>query len=276
MPNDLILNYDGYLKTYKEQSVTFQNLTKVAIIKHKPRGGDSFLSAFYSKVRNLILPKKFAIEFYPDTIVMQDQPKGTLKGHTIPVLDPWWSHLEKINSPQSYEYTRSVHKMWINIEYRIDGKIPQAESIHCGGNYVTYDVESSTHIHLVAYPYTMKTNTLDPNIDNWHFNPHKFWKACAINSSGQIINVGNNRDEPGLGLDVYFPLLKYGEVYLPKTDVEFFPALPANSTYELRGMDVYLNQNGSLSPLMTTTTDRKRTYYTDWFRLETVGVVPPY
>jgi hypothetical protein len=183
-------------------------------------------------------PRVSGLNYSPDTAPMQDRGTGQQKGRTIPIRRNWWEYLQKINSPKGYEYTRSVGLMWVNIDY--DRNTPystaRAESIHCGGNFLEWDIETDTHVRVVSYPNGMDTSALNPQVDNWHNKPHRFWKACSIDLSGHVIKVAN-------GLDVYFPLIcnvpEFGlpaELWMRKDMITTFP--PAEYTF--RDGDVYL------------------------------------
>lgn len=251
---------------FKNQTLVYNEIRQpayqFAIIKHRPRdnsGGDPSIGGF-------------DIRFSPDTIPMQDRPKGTGKGNTIPILNPWWEYMKKINTPEGYIYNRSIGCMWINIWYdqETDTPTPKAESIHCGGNFIAYEEETSTHVKLISYDYRMKTVGLDPEFDNWHMKPYLFWKAVAIDIGGKMIMpvvLGEARD-------VYFPLIRRTELWMNKKDLEFFPAPPKGMTYELRGVNVFGRIGKDLVPLLTVR-NRIRTFHTDWFRLSTEGVIPP-
>lgn len=205
---------------------------KFAIVRHRPRAG--------------------GLSFFPDTCPMQNVPNGTGKGDDIHIESNWWHHIERINSERGYKWARSIGNMWINKTYNID--VPYstapAESIHCGGNFIAYDLETPHHVRLVAYPYRMDTTNLK---DNWFNKPWMFWKACMVNSEGEIGKVAN-------ALDVYFPLIAERELWINKIYIEKFPDGP---DYRLQGKDVY---DGS-RPLLV-----NGNFLTDW-KLETKGVV---
>jgi hypothetical protein len=221
------------------------NNYKYAIIKHRPRdvGG---------------------LRFAPDTVPIQDQPARTGKGHTIPISPAWFRHLHAINSEGGYAYIRSIGAMWINNDYDQDDPLAMAwaESVNCGGNFIAYDRETKTHVHLVAQDHTLHADTeLNPLISNWFSMPWLYWKACAISKYGQIRNVAS-------GLDVYFALIQYGDLWMHKDSLELFPE--GNYNYQLRATNVYDGNR----PLMTVARDRTRTFYTNW-RINETGVVPP-
>ena len=209
----MIVRFSG--ATYAQREIN------LAYIKHYPRDfGHGF-------------------DFYPDTITMQDKPSGTLKGRTIPIKKNWWEYLQRINNDKGYNYTRSVGMMWVNIPY--DQATPystaRAESIHCGGNFLEWDIETDTHVRVVSYPNDMDTSTLNPAVDNWHNKPHRFWKACAINLAGDVIKVGS-------GLDVYFPTIcnvpEFGlpaELWMRKDKLVMFP----KNRYSFKGGEAYLD-----------------------------------
>lgn len=217
---------------------------------------------------------EWGITYYPDARPMQDRPVGTGKGNTIPILPSWWSYMRKINTPEGYTYNRSIGAMWINIWYdqERDKPTPRAESIHCGGNFVAYEEETGTHVKLISYDYRMKTDVLNPAVDNWHMKPYMFWKAVAVDKSGNMINP----HVKSKGIDVYFPLIRNTELWMNKKDLELFPVPPDGVQYDLRGVNVYgwNAQRGDFLPLLTYT-DRVRRFHTDWFSLSTVGVIPP-
>lgn len=194
---------------------------KLAYIKHQP------------------LRIGFPLEFYPDTCTMQDRGQGTIKGRTIPIRARWWRYIERINNPLGYEYARSIDAMWINIHY--DNEIPystgRAESIDCGGNFIEWDIETPTHVRRVDYPNNFDADTLDPRYDNWFFKPHRFWKACAVNADGRVINV-HRKGQP---VDVYIPRIRNEPLnglegcWIEKKKLVFLP----EDYYTFRGGSVY-------------------------------------
>jgi len=254
----IILHTEGESRLFEQRQAPVQPPYKFAIVKH-------------------VIPNEtgeFNITYYPDAVPMQDQPKGTGKGDTIPVLNPWWEYMQKINTPDGYSYNRSVGAMWINIQYK-DGegnqiKTPRAESIHCGGNFIAYEEETDTHVRLVSYDYRMKTADLNPAVDNWHLKPWLFWKAVAVSSGGKLINPYVKSK----GIDVYFPLIRNTELWMNKNDLELFPDITAGMFYEPRGVEVFLSNELHSTPLLTVE-NGKRVFHTSWFRLKTVGVIPP-
>lgn len=241
-----------------------QELRKVAIIRHIPRDNSDWNWEDWQEDDE----EREGLKVSPSTVPMPDQPKGDSKGATIPILTPWQDYIGLINNKRGRDWAMSENWMWINIRYKQEGKTPQAESIHCGGNYVTWDEETATHIRLVSYHYQDKPmQFLNPQVDNWHYNPHMFWKPCCVDADGKIYRMGN-------GIDAYIPLIAKTQLWLPKMGVEFFPTLPAGYTYELRGLDVFLNSGGVLSPLMTTETNRRRTFHNANWYISTLGTVP--
>lgn len=163
------------------------------------------------------------INYFPDVIQVQDRGNGKLLNRRIPVNKNWWQYIEKINDPKGYKYARSMNMMWINQKY--DNSIPyskaMAESIVCGGNFVQYTTETSTHLKLVTWANNYDTKRLDPLVHNWKNMPHRFWKACAVERNGtKVINVGND-------VDMYIPIIcnipQWGlpaELWILKSKVE--------------------------------------------------------
>jgi hypothetical protein len=209
---------------------------KLAYIKHQPeRSG-------------------FNIRFYPDTCIMQDEGRGKLKGRTIPIHENWWRYIEKINDERGYKYARSIGAMWINIGYDIDTpySMAKAESIHCGGNFIEWDLETRTHVRVVSYPNDFDASILDPLVDNWMNKPHRFWKVVTINLDGKLLNPTVR----GAGADVYIPIIcnvrQFGKepgLWIEKDKLQIF----AEDFYTFNNGDVYLNGNlffptGTLPP----------------------------
>jgi hypothetical protein len=190
---------------------------------------------------------------------MQNIPAGTGKGDPIHIESNMWHLIERINSVRGYQWARSIGNMWINLDYAIDTpySTARAESIHCGGNFFKYSEETATHVKLVAYDWRADTTNIT---DNWFTDSAIFWKACAIRVDGKVINVAND-------LDVYFPLVSERPLWMNKKDVELFPDTGAD--YQVRGCDVY---DGN-KPLMTVDAGGRR-FYTTWFYLDTLGVIP--
>jgi len=230
----------------------------------------------------LLAPYKYAIvrrhantkpypEFAPDIPAMQNGrgPYGvpgvndTGEGLEIPIMANWWKYIKKTNSDKGFAYTQSVGLLWMNDRNWVNA-VPgvttgMAVSHIGGGNFISYDTETATHVHLVAYDYRMNTDTLDPKEDCWKENATMFWKASATNMEEKIINVGN--------IDVYFPLIKgYADLWMNKKQLELLPVGP---DYVFRGCNVYDGKK----PLMTVV-GRTRTFHTSW-KIETMGVIPP-
>ena len=187
----LEMSYAGVVEKYH----IYNPPVKYAIVKHRPRSG--------------------GLSYFPDTIPMQNIPMSTGKGDPIHIESNWWHHMERINSERGYKWARSIGNMWINLEYAIE--VPystaRAESIYCGGNYISFDEETATHVKLVAYDYRMDTAGLNTN---WFNTPYMYWKGCAVNAEGKVIKVAN-------ALDVYFPLISERDLWMNKNDLEIFP-----------------------------------------------------
>ncbi|MDP2778037.1 MAG: hypothetical protein Q8O48_10380, partial [Anaerolineales bacterium] len=126
------------------------------------------------------------------------------------------------------------------------------------------------HVKLISYDYRMKTDGLNPSVDNWFMKPYLFWKAVAVDKGGNMINP----HVKSKGIDVYFPLIRNTELWMNRNDLELFPTPPDGVQYDLRGVNVYGWKNGDFLPLLTYT-DRVRKFHTDWFGLSTMGVIPP-
>ena len=160
------------------------------------------------RLRPYLVDDTGATYFVPSTVPMQDEPRGDGKGQPIFIEQPIWDYLKKINSADGYRYAKSIGNLWMN---RDDGKV---ETVICGDNYVTWDMETDTHIRVISYPVTFDTTQLNPSVDNWFYKRHLFWRATTIDGYGNI-------SKPGGALDVYF-MLVHGKnrLWMNKKDLE--------------------------------------------------------
>lgn len=226
----MMLEFGG--KLYRQVPAPF----KFAIVKHDFR------------------PRANAGTFAPDSIAMEDRPSGSIKGDTITILNPWWEYIAKINDYYGYKYARSVGAYWINGDYNT--KPAEAESIICGGNFIAYDYETSTHVRLVSYHWQQKTAGLNPKYDNWFVQPYLFQKVLCVSEDGRF----QRPTVEGAQRDVYLPLIAKTMLWMNKADIEKFPT---GYDYVLRGKDVFDGDK----PLLV------GGVFTGSWRLETVGVV---
>lgn len=213
------------------------NQYRYAVVKHYPRTVLEILG----------------LKWVPDTRTLQDRPLGDDKGHAIQILTAWQDYIEDMNSLAGSVWAMSEGNMWINIRYIEEHKIPQAEAIICGGNYVRWKVgdETPTHVKLDCFPYDVPPQTyIHPLTSNWYTEPYHFFRACAIDGFGRIIKVGS-------ALDVYLPILRRTETWIRKEILEIFPE---GYDYQFRGMEVY---NGN-SALMTVSSNGAQTFYNGW------------
>ena len=223
--------------------ISISHRPRLAIVKHRP-------SPPYTNEQGE------TFTFSPDTIPVQDEPRGTGKGASFQVLQPWRDYIKKINDEAGAAYALSLNNLWMNKE-------GVAESVICGGNFVQWDMETDTHVRLVGYKYNQQTDMLDPLRDNWHTQPTRFWKACAIDETGRIINVGQ-------ALDVFYPLIAKTESWMNKSDLEMFPPPPNGAKYVLQGVNVWSEYEGVRVPLLY-----NGEFFENWFKLETKGVIAP-
>lgn len=180
------------------------------------------------------------LNYFPDVIMMNDVSGTSQLGRNIPVKENWWRYIEKINNPLGYKYARSIQMMWVNIGY--DNDVPystaKAEAVHCGGNFVSWDIETSTHIRLISWANDYDTSKLNPAVHNWRTMPYMFWKACSVERFGsRVRNVGAD-------LDVYFPFIcntpQFGlpaELWMEKSKVE----LLGEEAFTFNNGNVYLD-----------------------------------
>jgi hypothetical protein len=243
---NLTLKYGVVQKEYKYKSTPLPSALKYAIIKHRYEGRGGNLT------------------FYPDTCPFGDAPNSSSgKGTSIPIYPEWWRFIRKINNDAGYDYARSIGNMWINNQYDQDDSNPQppatAESIGCGGNFVAFDQRVGNKVHAICYNRFDNADLLDPAVDNWKNKPWMIWKACAVNESLRVINVGN-------ALDVYIPMIARTEFWI---HTDWLEMLPDGYDYRFDGVNVY---DGN-QPLLTVE-NGVRTFHTAW-RINTTGVVPP-
>ena len=226
-------------------------------------------------VRHQIGGRAEGMQFAPDIVPMQNG-RGALdvpgvedygEGDFIAYSSSVWRYVEKVNLPYpgGYKYTRAKNALLIN-NAQWDNEIPynpcdEAVSHICGGNFITYDLETATHVRLVSYANDLDmNNVLNPEIDNWEMKPYMWWKAIAVNSSGTLINVGQD-------VDAFFPLLRDRKhLWMTRKSLEFFPP---GYHYQLRGCNVY----DAGKPLMTVI-GKNQIFHTSW-RIQTRSVIPP-
>lgn len=198
------------------------------------------------------------LKFPPDTCPFGSSPSGDGKGTTIPIRITWRNHIKKINNSKGYDWCMSVGNMWINTPYT-EGQDPKAESIGCGGNFLAFDEETTTHVKAISYKWTDDASILDPTIHNWQNRPWMIWKACAIGEDGRVINVSN-------ALDAYIPMIAKTDFWVHKKYLEM---LPTGYDYRFSGVNVY----DKAQPLLTVEGGIRK-FHTSW-KIDTVGVVPP-
>ena len=218
----------------------------------------------------------------PDTSHSPDLPIGTGQGNRIIVPPPWWRYFEKVLDQRNMKFAKSVGWMWINKPYNwSDGEPARADSINCGGNFFAYTDRTPTHLRQVTYSNQMDTNLLDPQIDNWMFDPALWFKGVAIDRDGRLYNIGG-------GDDYYLPNLRNGSVtgvcrWVPAEFAELFPELPIIITgvgtvvrYKLLGASVIgILQNGEEVWLRKATKPGELIQAHPEWQLQEYGVIPP-
>ncbi len=197
MPLSLV--YQDATIEYAERKAQ-ESARRFARVKHDPSRVD---------------PEEMAL--YPDAVHMQDKPAGTGVGASIKIFPPVWRKIEEINNKDGERYAKTSQAMWINLagdqprDIDIERETVHAESIIGGGNLVEWDVETETHIRLVAPLYTATSF-----VGDFYSHPWLYWYPTAINSAGKIYRVTS-------GIDVFFPLLKRTELWMHKSLVSIFP-----------------------------------------------------
>jgi hypothetical protein len=94
-----------------------------------------------------------------------------------------------------------------------------------GGNVVVIDEIPGNYGKIRAFDY-QETPPYQPDDMNYNLYPQYVNKFTVITPKGVIQN-------PGSGLDVYFPLIQRTELWVDLDCVEFFPEVPTTVTVQL-------------------------------------------
>lgn len=224
--------------------------------------------------------------FDPATGAAMDHPLGTNKGHTMIIPLAWYNYLKLIQSPAAHNWIFTPNSMMTNLPHWLDGVTGGTEAtdpirfecliLPC--NFFEMVSETDTHVQIGARTTQSATaRALNPEINNWHNEPHLFWKAQMRNVAGDLRNVGN-------ALDAYTAVMKQlPELWVHKKDVEMFPALPFEivhdlvsvtvTSYRLEGASVYGRTNAGEIPLRLVRRPGEWIQNPNW-KLTTKPVVP--
>lgn len=228
----------------------------------------------------LKLERSFDVQAGP----MMDHPKGVTKGHTIIVPWSWFEYMRKLMTAQAWWWWKRPDMLMVNRRHKYDEMDPpeldecRFENISLPCNFIAIDQVTNTHGRVVGRSNNFDTRNLDPNKNNWFYEPYLFWKASMQNKEGVIRNVGR-------GLDVYTPVIRQQpEQWIFLNNVEFFPKLPFDVEYEgkietvtgycLLGASVLGHTETRDIPLRLCTKPGELIHPTDW-KLNTKPVVVP-
>ena len=164
-----------------------------------------------------------------------DVPKqfGNTKGSPILVVDGWYHYMKKLMTQKAWEWWGVWPNMlmknryddhWANPE-TFPGKLPHFECILLPCNFVASDKSTYQYSRIISRSST-NVPQLDPEKNNWFYEPWMFSKATMHTVSGNVQLVGN-------GFHVYTPIIKQAaELWIETSFVEWFPSLPRDVTYE--------------------------------------------
>lgn len=170
----------------------------------------------FARIKHDVRPRANGLSIYPETVPLQNDPKGTGKGTLIPYPENWETWTYRLNSPEGGNWLFSVGSMLFNRDY-VD--TPLAESITNAGNVVSITSITATHARLQTYKNNLSVPSDEISFEN---RPHLIHKVVCI--KGSTLQLYN----PSSGLDIYFPLLsKEGyDLWIPLERLELFPELP--------------------------------------------------
>ncbi len=213
-------------------------------------------------------------KYTPAVVQLQDRPiADSRKGMSLQLYDQLKAYIRATNDDKGANYAlNTVGAMWIN-------NPPNAESIACQHNFVTWNTEQNNCAKLICFQ-NDDPFQYDPQSFNWFTDSTLFFKALAINLKGNFSKVGN-------GINCYIPTMARsvasggtGELWLALDEIEEFPALPVTVTikntgqkatlykYMCRGSGVWALSDIGEIQLVNYTTE-----YTDW-HLNTVLPIP--
>jgi len=202
----------------------------------------------------------------------RDDPRTTIKGATIPVLDTVVNKMRAIQSESAFNWMMKPHNWWINKDYPETGVRDRVcECITAAGNYLRIIGENATHLQIQFQRHD------DNPIGTWQTHPHLWHKASAHNQEYQMYRVGN-------GLDSFAPLIgKTRKLWIAKIHAEEFRRVPFTIThdgravtvtgYELEGCSVYGVYDGGRVPLLLRRHEGENVFHPEW-NFNSLTVIP--
>lgn len=245
--------------------------------------------AHFAIVRMLPNPgQTFENEVMAAPVNDQDVPIKFGKGSPI-LCRSFFSFMSKIQTPQAFRWAVEPNILWINERYfedsfwpnfdpqgnAPDAREPISECIYYPCNFIAWDFRQGDWFHLISYRNTEPPT--DPFADNWITKPWLWGKAQARNIRDSHLS------NPGLGLDVYLPLIKKTlHTWMHISQLEMLPSLPYTLSdgqvvvsYQLRGTDVIgITKTGTFLYLRAVTKFGGMSEPYSW-HLQTPPCIPP-
>lgn len=168
----------------------------------------------------------------PETVVFNEKPYLKIgKGTKIKITPAFDRLLRDINSKDAYKKIMIPAAGWINYG---EG----AETISFGGNLIEIDDVEGVWYRAKALAFDAPIPQVVPPMD-YITRPELIHKFNAVKKNGGFIKLAN-------GIDAYIPFMKRTEMWIHKSQIELFPALPFFATVNplmLLGINIRLHPN---------------------------------
>ena len=159
----------------------------------------------------------------PDTTVFNDRPAiGKGPGFR---LNDWVDFMHELNpGDNEYRFVTAPHTGWVNAVWEEPG-YPLAESLSMGGNLVDVIDQIGRFSRINGLPFSSPSFAEGMTYESHPAFIHKF--SC--------ITPGGGLRKPSSGLDVYYPVLSRGELWIETGRLDFtltteppIPPMPAD------------------------------------------------
>jgi hypothetical protein len=254
----------NYIETPPPPPPSVTGLQRVCIVKQRPVSDTGWI------IRPDGTPAATVVNY--TQLSDRPDPRTTIKGATIPVLDIVLNKMRAIQSESAFNWMMKPHNWWINKDYPETGVRDRVcECITAAGNYLHIIGENATH-------YQIQFQRHDDNpVGTWETHPHLWHKASAHNQQYQMFRVGN-------GLDGFAPLIgKTAKLWIAKIHAEEFRRCPFTIThegqavtvtsYELEGCSVYGVHEGGRVPLLLRRHEGENVFHPEW-NFNSLTVIP--
>ena len=156
----------------------------------------------------------------PETIPFNWKPRGG-KGPGLLLTDEWMDFMEVLNpGAKEFRFATGQHTGWVNKWKRKGKKLyPVAECLSMGGNVVTV-LEVRGKFVRIASQNILRAPRFEMSFDSDPVYIHKF--SC-ITKTGEL-------RKPSSGLDVYYPVLSKGPLWVALERIELFDYQPEPDT----------------------------------------------